>query len=447
MSGAGDNEDALVPGHVLPGTSYRLVERIGRGAHAVVWRAEHMKLSTGVVVKLLDASANADSANRMRLEAQALARLSHPNLVSVVDAGFADGRLFYVMEDVGGLPLAQALGANGRMTAEAAIALVVEVLGGLGYVHAHGLVHRDLHPDNVLVVTGEDGARSVRILDLGLVKLAGGHERLGLTPLAAATAAGMTLGTPRYMAPEQARGAAVDARADLYAVGALLYRLLAGRDPFAHHATVGQILAAQLSEEPPPLRAFAPDLDPAIEREVLRALAKRPDDRHATAGELGEALARALAVSHLGVEETADARARSSWTHTVSLADPEPESSRALTSTRVTKVTAEPVTRRLASERDHDEHTRPTVSPERAPSRRAIDVPTERATEPQAPRLDVATPAPKDPSRARATAVFVASWLGVALVTVLSLVAARGCSGLEARTQGGSPRGERVSTR
>jgi len=446
MGGVGDTEDALVPGHVLAGTSYRLVERIGRGAHALVWRGEHTKLSTRVVVKLLDARATGESADRMRLEAQALARLSHPNLVTVVDAGFAEGRLYYVMEDVGGLPLAEALGASGRMTPEAAIALSLEVLEGLGYLHAQGLVHRDLHPENVLVVTGEDGTRSVRILDLGLLKLAGGHEQLGLTPLAVATAEGVAIGTPRYMAPEQARGAAIDARADLYAAGALLYRLLTGRDPFAHHASVGQVLAALPREEPPPPRTFAPELDPAIEREVLRALAKRPEARHATADELAEALRRAVAASLLGAEETANARA--SWTSTVTLSDPEQDSRRVTTSSQKTRVTTEPFSPRVASARVTVERTRPTVTPEAKPSPRATDAPTERATEPQAPRLDGApSPPAASPRALRGVHVFVGSWLGVTLLTVLALLATRSCSRADATSRGGAPDGERISTR
>lgn len=298
----------------------------------------------------------------------------------------------------------------------------------------------------MLVVTGEDGARSVRILNLGLLKLTSGHEQLGLTPLAVATAEGVTVGTPRYMAPEQARGSAVDARADLYAVGALLYRLLAGRDPFAHHASVGPVLAALLHEAPPAPRTFAPELDPAIEREVLRALAKRPDERHATADELAEALRRAVPVNPLGAQETTGAKPHASWTNTVGVADSELDSGRVRTTVQENRAMAEPPT---APVRVADATRPPMVTPATSPPPHGTDIPTRRVNEPPTPGLDgaAAPAATRRTSGARSVGVFVGSWLGVMLVTVLVLMATRSCSRADVSSRGGAPHGERVSTR
>ncbi|MBM4360928.1 MAG: serine/threonine protein kinase, partial [Deltaproteobacteria bacterium] len=298
MSGVGVGHGEIAVGQLLEGTAYRLLEVLGRGASAVVYRAEHTKLRTRVVIKWMNAtmSADPDRAGRMRLEAQALARLAHPNLVAVTDSGVAGDRLFFVMEDDGGVALEAAIGASGRLSPEDAVRAVGDVLEGLAFIHESGLVHRDLHPDNLLVSTRADGSRVVRILDLGLVKVLSGHEQHRLGPLALPTAEGTTLGTPRYMAPEQVRGGPVDARSDLYAIGCVLHRLLVGRDPYAHHATAGQVLAAQLAEPVRPPSTWLPDfgLGPALERELMRALEKEPARRFASAHEMSAALRAAV---------------------------------------------------------------------------------------------------------------------------------------------------------
>ena len=292
----------------LAATPYRSIRPIGSGAMGDVIEAEHRQLRKRVVVKLFNLKVSqpfsvAAMEDRFRLEAQALASLDgHPNVVQVSDFGRTrDGQLYLVMQKLEGRTLAEELEARGPVDPGEAVHVISQVLAGLEVVHAAGLVHRDIKPSNLFLCDASrvGGERVVKILDFGIVKLlAQDVAKRGPAPLSVPTAQGTVLGSPRYVAPEQAIGAPVDRRADLYAAGAVLYSLVTGKDPFYDERGVYEILLAHISREPTPASALAPFQIPhALDRAILKALAKRPEDRFASATEFREALARSISAS------------------------------------------------------------------------------------------------------------------------------------------------------
>jgi serine/threonine protein kinase len=305
----------LPPPDPLAGTAYRVLGPLGRGAMGEVFEAEHVALGKRVVAKILHARLllRPDHVDRMRLEGQALGLLSHPNIVAVTDLGrTADGRPFLVMERLLGRTVRDALAERGAIPAAEAIAIAAQALAGLGAAHAAGIVHRDVKLDNLFLCAGSPnvgsqatphpapaepahgrGAGIVKILDFGLAKVIEGAGARGPRPLAVPTAEGVSVGTPRFFSPEQASGAPVDARTDLYALGAVLYAMVAGRGPFDHLATVAEVLAAHLETPPDPPSHHAPQPIPEeLDAVILRALAKDPAARFQTAESFAEALAQ-----------------------------------------------------------------------------------------------------------------------------------------------------------
>ena len=278
---------------LLDGTNYRAIARLGSGSMGEVLEAEHVTLKRRVVVKLLlpAFAADAGMADRLRLEAQAAATLGgHPNIVEVLDFGKTPaGRPYLVMERLQGRTLWQELRARGPLPVAEAIGLARQLLHGLGAAHRAGLVHRDIKPDNLfLCERGADGPRWLKILDFGIVKVAVGR---GPAPLALPTAEGMAIGTPGFLAPEQAQGHPVDARADLYAVGCVLFWMLTGRDPFHHRIGLFPLIHAHVKERPRPPSALARQaISGALDLVVLRALAKKPEDRFCDAEAMTAAL-------------------------------------------------------------------------------------------------------------------------------------------------------------
>ncbi|MGE0707040.1 MAG: serine/threonine-protein kinase [Planctomycetota bacterium] len=217
---------------------------------------------------------------RFALEAQALARLDHPGVVRVHSHGTDErGRVYLVMDLVPGAPLDERLRA-GPLGADEAVDLALELCAALEHAHAQGVVHRDLKPSNVLLVPGPRGTRAV-LADFGVAHVSDRTEAL--------TRTGELLGTPSFMAPEQASGAPVSAATDVYALGATLYAMLTGAPPFLGEPV--QVLFAVLERAPRPPRELAPGLDPALEAIVLRCLEKQPAARFSSAGELAQALA------------------------------------------------------------------------------------------------------------------------------------------------------------
>jgi hypothetical protein len=295
---AGSTHERVDP---LDGTGYRALALIGGSPLSDVFRAEHVRLDTQVAVKIMrhPMTTAPEAAERLRLESQALSRLCHPNLVRVLDSGLAHGRAFFVMDYLVGRTLAEELAARGRLPPGEAVDVACQALAGLAEAHRDGLVHRDVHPGNLFLCeptrnAAEGTARTVKVLDFGVVKIVGGYERHGLAPLALPTRGGIALGQPRYCSPEQAAGAPIDARADVYAMGAVLYRMLAGRDPFAHHDSTAAVLRAHCQEQAaPPSHWAGPEIPSAVDQLVLEALSKRPDDRPPTATAFAARLAAA----------------------------------------------------------------------------------------------------------------------------------------------------------
>jgi serine/threonine protein kinase len=239
---------------------------------------------------------SSEAGRRFVREANATRLLDHPNLVEAVDLVIDDGRLYLVMELARGRSLAEAL-CDGALAPRRAQVIARQVLDGVGHAHGAGFVHRDLKPENVMLVpAGEPGREweQAKILDFGLVKLIGDAEStFGADKL---TRTGVVFGTPAYMAPEQALGRAVDGRADLYAVGVMIFEMLTGMQPFAARDPVAQ-MRMQVSTAAPRLAATVPDAPwttAAMELLIFCALAKRPADRFASAAAMTAALDEAF---------------------------------------------------------------------------------------------------------------------------------------------------------
>ncbi|MBX9584031.1 MAG: serine/threonine protein kinase, partial [Gemmataceae bacterium] len=279
-------------GFVLGG--YTILGQVGKGQMGGVYKAVHA-LGQTVALKILPASRALDPRmlGRFRREARLLVRLDHPHVVKAFQVGEAGGRHFIVMEYLVGETLDRVLARRGKLPAPEAVRLVRQALAGLQHLHEKGMVHRDLKPANLMVVPGggESTRRGVvKILDIGLGRgLMGdgpdGPADLGLT------VEGAVVGTPDYMAPEQARDArAADVRADVYSLGCVLYHLSAGRPPFGGGGVMSQVLK-HATEPPPPLAGFAPDAPPGLQAVLSRMLAKDPDDRFPTPAAASVALA------------------------------------------------------------------------------------------------------------------------------------------------------------
>ena len=266
----------------LMGGRYRLGEEMGRGSMGIVHRARDTRLERDVAVKVLSPELlDATGRRRLAREARVVARLGHPNIVGLHDAGECEGSPFLVMELVEG----ESLRGAAPLPAADVVEIAIQLCRALAHAHARGVVHRDVKPENVLVPRAERGGVRVKLMDFGLSS-AQGASRL--------TRQGTVLGTLAYIAPEQALDEAVDGRADLYSLGVVLYELCAGRPPFSG-GRPQVILSQHIKAEPPPPSRYASGIPPDLERLILRLLAKRPADRFASAEQTLEAL-EALAV-------------------------------------------------------------------------------------------------------------------------------------------------------
>ncbi len=286
---AGDNEptastsgaaDPLI-GRVLDG-KYEIASLLGEGGMGAVYRARRVHIGDDVALKVLHHKflTDASAIERFRREARAAAQLHHPNIVTIHDygeAGGAEAFAYIVMELVSGTSLRDLLKREQRLDVARAVNLMRDICAGVGAAHRRNIVHRDIKPDNIIVLAADDEREreTVKVVDFGIAKLRDMATDHTLTQ------AGMVIGTPYYMSPEQCRGESLDARADVYSLGAMLYEMLAGMPPFTAQSVTG-VIAKHLTESPPPvpveLRVPRP-----LENAIIRALAKEPDGRQADA--------------------------------------------------------------------------------------------------------------------------------------------------------------------
>src|SRR3954466_15028175 len=247
---------------------YELEELVGTGGMSSVFRAHDKLLERKVALKVLHEQYTEDDeyVERFRREARAVARLSHPNIVTVIDRGEADGRQFIVFEYVDGENLKSAIEARGPMPTEQAVALAHQIARALAFAHEHGLVHRDVKPQNVLL----NGDGRAKVTDFGIARSM--DVKHGMTQT------GAVLGTSDYIAPEQAQGQTISAQTDVYSLGVVLYELLTGEVPFPGENFVA-VAMRHINEPPPSARARRPDVSPRLDAALQRAMAKDPADR------------------------------------------------------------------------------------------------------------------------------------------------------------------------
>jgi serine/threonine-protein kinase len=254
---------------------------LGAGGMAVVYRGYQPNLDRDVAIKVLPPTYKSDPAflERFKLEARAMAQLAHPNIVTIHDFGEEHDRLYIVMAYIGGGTLRDQLG--GPMNPQVVVRLVRDVASALAYAHERHIIHRDVKPANVLL----DGEGRGILSDFGIAKVMAARDGV--------TRAGAGVGTPEYMSPEQCRGAVVDGRADIYALGVLAYEMLAGRTPFIAD-DYAALAHAHIYETPPPPSAVNPRISPAVQAVLLKALAKEPAYRFQHALEFASALEQAV---------------------------------------------------------------------------------------------------------------------------------------------------------
>jgi eukaryotic-like serine/threonine-protein kinase len=268
---------------------FRIVSLMARGGMGKVYRAEQAPLGRQVALKILHPNYSGDTDpefhKRFFLEASTCSKLTHPNTVTIFDYGRTDDDIYYIaMELLEGRTLHRTLREEGPLSPQRASHIARQICRSLREAHGLGVIHRDLKPANIFLVRHGDEADVVKVLDFGLVKdVESNAEDL--------TQTGLFMGSPKYMAPEQIRGEKVDVRADIYALGVILYEMLTGKVPFDRPNSVN-ILMAHVHEPPPPFRVTNPNVEvpPALEDLVMRALSKQPEERHAGMDDLLAAL-------------------------------------------------------------------------------------------------------------------------------------------------------------
>ncbi len=284
--------DTLV-GTTLAGR-YLVEEKVGEGGMATVFRGRHLAIRKQVAIKVLDPALHIpDAVERFLQEAQATSLIRHEHVVEVTDFGATeDNVVFSVMELLSGETLQTTLESEGKLEPRRAAGIMRQICLGLHAAHQQGVIHRDLKPENCFRAPRTSSPDFIKVLDFGIAKV----DAAAATALTAAprkTQVGMVVGTPAYMAPEQARAEACDARSDVYSAGILLYQMLAGAVPF-DKPTTAELLAQQMYDEPPPLLERDPTLPPSLCAVVERAMQKQPEARFASMEEMVLAIDRAL---------------------------------------------------------------------------------------------------------------------------------------------------------
>ena len=294
MEAAKDTE--TLTGRVLKGT-YRLGGQLGRGGMSTVYHAKHLRTGGEYAVKVLhpETARREGALTRFKREAEAIGALKHANVIAVHDFDVDGDLAFLAMDLLAGEDLSARIEREGAMPLLDAVRIFEQMAAGLGAAHARGLLHRDLKPANVFLATEEGSPERAILLDFGLAK------SLGIAIDAnTITQSGVVMGTPQYMSPEQAHGRPLDPRADLYALAAIFYEMLAGRPPL-EAPTMPALFAKLVTDPPPPLSLFRPDLPPPLTDVLARGLAKEPAERYPNAGALVVAVRDAVGSGELPV--------------------------------------------------------------------------------------------------------------------------------------------------
>ena len=271
------------PGSTFAGR-YDIKESLGAGGMGVVYRAFDRELQEPVAIKTLKPEALAGGTvalERFKQEIRLARKIAHRNVVRTYDLGEQNGMYYLTMEYVEGTSLKQLIVSRGKLPVPVALTVGKQLCRALEVAHAEGVIHRDIKPQNIVV----EPSGFLKVMDFGIARLANPPQGKGLTE------AGVSIGTPDYMSPEQLSGAELDPRSDLYAAGVVLFECLTGKVPFEAETTWA-LVAKHLEEEPPDPRATNPEVPRPLALVILKAMAKQPADRFATAAEMHDALAR-----------------------------------------------------------------------------------------------------------------------------------------------------------
>lgn len=282
-----DEADNTIVGKVFAG-KYKIDSLLGEGGMARVYKATHQEIEKPVVIKLmhphLSARERETGLKRFELEIKVSAKLDHPNLVNVYDGGVINSRPYLVMEYIKGQSLRQYSTKYGAVSFEDAIKIVMQICAGLSEAHDKGIIHRDLKPENIMLRDQADRPDYVKIVDFGIahLKQGGGHKL---------TATGVAIGTVDYMSPEYLSDKPIDGRADVYAVGVILFELLTGKCPFESDSCEA-VMAKHLWSTPPPPSSMRKDMQPGCPLDMIveKALAKEPEERYQTTAEMRKEL-------------------------------------------------------------------------------------------------------------------------------------------------------------